>query len=275
MVRGTSKVVSWCRLLVRQQRDSISRGGGSHSHTGRFSTVADVTEVGSQSSDNEVSVDSPPRRNETLAGEGFRKSTPPISDLEKFLFGLDEADSSSSKEVPVNVAASPASGPFYPASQSSEPPQPRIRNDRYFRSRNNSAVANLLKLLEAAANHDEVEKILEEQIPDLSVSSRWPWLALLEALHRGPKAYLALEVSPTILPPSLSLLTFQAPHSDEFADNLAQLLELLNVLLKPGFCLDSDVDAFHFRSRMRTRLVNLGHYSSEFRLWRMCQYFCI
>ncbi|CAM6089807.1 unnamed protein product [Calypogeia fissa] len=198
MVRGGSKLVAWCRVLGRQQRDSISKGGGGQSHTAaRFSTVADVTEAGSKASDNDGPFGSPLLRDETVPGEearDFQKSPFPGPASDNFLFGADGADSSPPKEGLLGNKVSPARGPFFPASQFPETPQPRLRNDRYFRSRNNSTVANMLKLLEAAASLDEVEGILQGQIPDATVSARWPWLPLLDALQRGPKPYLALEV---------------------------------------------------------------------------------
>lgn len=258
MVRGTSKLVPWCRVLGRRL-DSIRGGGRSSSvpnavipvvvdwqagrylpswagsraglldgagaggrqreigvgNTARFSTVADVTEVGSKSSENDGSFGASTLRDETLvggAGEDFLK--PPFSGsnaTDKFLFGSDGPDvgsnsSSSAQEVSFIVGTDdklpPVQGLFDPSPQLPETPPPRRRNDRLFRSRNNSTVANMLKLLEAATSQEEVEKILDEQIPDVTTSSRWPWLPLFDALQRGPKPYLSLEVSSTIILPA-------------------------------------------------------------------------
>ncbi|KAL2644086.1 hypothetical protein R1flu_011673 [Riccia fluitans] len=73
-------------------------------------------------------------------------------------------------------------------------PDPKPKNDRYFRAGNNSTVSHMLKLLEAAPSDADVEKILEDRIGELAESKRWPWLPLLDALQKGPKPYLALDV---------------------------------------------------------------------------------
>lgn len=73
-------------------------------------------------------------------------------------------------------------------------PDPKPRNDRFFRAGNNSTVAHMVRLLEAAPSNADVEKILDDRIAELTETKRWPWMPLLDALQRGPKPYLALEV---------------------------------------------------------------------------------
>jgi len=62
------------------------------------------------------------------------------------------------------------------------------------RSRTNTVVAGLVKLLEAAPTAADARAILDSRAEDLLHPQSWPWLSLLDALQKGPKPQVAIEV---------------------------------------------------------------------------------
>ena len=84
------------------------------------------------------------------------------------------------------------------ASSRQEPqrvPFRRKGGDRYARSRTNSVISGLVKLLEAAQTTSDVIEILEQRAEELLRPNSWPWLPLLDALQKGPKPHIAMQVS--------------------------------------------------------------------------------
>lgn len=63
----------------------------------------------------------------------------------------------------------------------------------FARSRTNSVVAALVRTLESSQSNAQVAEILEQRSEELLPSS-WPWLPLLDALQKGPKPHIAMEV---------------------------------------------------------------------------------
>jgi pentatricopeptide repeat protein len=70
----------------------------------------------------------------------------------------------------------------------------RKGGDRFVRSRTNTVVAGLVKLLEAAPTTADARAILDSRAEDLLHPQSWPWLSLLDALQKGPKPQVAIEV---------------------------------------------------------------------------------
>jgi len=65
----------------------------------------------------------------------------------------------------------------------------------FVRSRSNSVIAALVKLLESSQSSAQVTEILEQRSEELLRPNSWPWLPLLDALQKGPKPHIAMEVS--------------------------------------------------------------------------------
>lgn len=79
----------------------------------------------------------------------------------------------------------------------------RKGGDKFARSRTNSVIAALVKSLESSQSNAEVAEILEQRSEELLRPNSWPWLPLLDALQKGPKPHIAMEVR-TSLATSLS-----------------------------------------------------------------------
>lgn len=73
-------------------------------------------------------------------------------------------------------------------------PHRRKGGDRYARSRTNAVIAGLLKSLESAQSTTDVAQILEQRSEELLRPNSWPWLPLLDALQKGPKPQIAMQV---------------------------------------------------------------------------------
>ncbi|KAG0568736.1 hypothetical protein KC19_6G041800 [Ceratodon purpureus] len=101
--------------------------------------------------------------------------------------------------------ASPASPPDaqegdFIATVDSTPIEPqripfkRKGGDKFARSRTNSVIATLVKSLESTQTNAEVVEKLEQRSEELLRPNSWPWLPLLDALQKGPKPHIAMEV---------------------------------------------------------------------------------
>lgn len=65
----------------------------------------------------------------------------------------------------------------------------------FSRSRENSVIASLVKSLESSQSNAQVAEILDQRSEELlRPNNSWPWLPLLDALQKGPKPHIAMEV---------------------------------------------------------------------------------
>lgn len=70
----------------------------------------------------------------------------------------------------------------------------RKGGNKIARSRTNSVIATLVKSLESSQSNVEVVEKLEQRSEELLRPNSWPWLPLLDALQKGPKPHIAMEV---------------------------------------------------------------------------------
>lgn len=89
----------------------------------------------------------------------------------------------------------------------------RKGGEKFARSRTNSVIATLVKSLESSQSNTEVTKILEHRSEELLRPNSWPWLPLLDALQKGPKPHVAMEVSNALRPCYLGLRIYVVSNS--------------------------------------------------------------
>ena len=81
----------------------------------------------------------------------------------------------------------------------------RKGGDKFARSRTNSVISGLVKSLESSQTSAEVAEKLDQRSEELLRPNSWPWLPLLDALQKGPKPHLAMEVRNVLIPFCLAL----------------------------------------------------------------------
>jgi hypothetical protein len=79
----------------------------------------------------------------------------------------------------------------------------RKGGNKIARSRTNSVIATLVKSLESSQSNVEVVEKLEQRSEELLRPNSWPWLPLLDALQKGPKPHIAMEVRNILIPSCL------------------------------------------------------------------------
>ncbi|XP_024384247.1 uncharacterized protein [Physcomitrium patens] len=70
----------------------------------------------------------------------------------------------------------------------------RKGGDKFARSRTNYVIAALVKSLESSQSNAEVVEILEQKAEEVLRPNGLAWLSLLDALQKGPKPHIAMEV---------------------------------------------------------------------------------
>lgn len=93
-----------------------------------------------------------------------------------------------------NVLELLRSQPVVPQSVATMLQRPRRKYQAYQRSKNITAVSNLVTLLEGTDSTGDVIKLLNDKAAELMGLSDWPWLPLFDALQKGPKPHLVIEV---------------------------------------------------------------------------------
>lgn len=73
----------------------------------------------------------------------------------------------------------------------------RKGGDKFARSRTNYVIAALVKSLESSQSNAEVVEILEQKAEEVLRPNGLAWLSLLDALQKGPKPHIAMEVRPS------------------------------------------------------------------------------